>query len=399
MPAAAGAWAEVAVAATDSQTQRATSLLAATLLLPGLAALSMAHAEEPPDQGVLAFKYGAYRDSQPGWDRIKVTSPQLYLLAPVAGQWSLEATQVGDSVSGATPRMHTARTGATPHMSDHRDATDLKVTRYFSRAAVSVGAAYSSENDYTSHAHSVQVRWSSEDNNRTWTVGLAQSRDRIDNSAQGGIAVDQRRRTDEWILGLTQVLTPADIVQVQFTRSRGRGYFNDPYKDFDQRPDRRNASIALLRWNHHVDRYDASLRTSWRYYSDSFGVRAHTLSADWVQPVGAWTVTPGVRYYSQRAASFYFGPITDAQGAPSALLTRRFASGLSGVYSADQRLASFGAVTASVKLAYAIDADTTVDLKLETYRQSANLKVGGQGSANLDPFRARFVQFGLARRF
>lgn len=380
-------------------------VLAATLLLPGLAMVSGlsavpgAHAETAPEQGVLAFKYGHYQDSQPGWNRIKVTSPQLYLLAPVAGAWSLEATRVGDSVSGATPRMHTARTGATPRMTDHRDASDVKVTRHFPRAAVSAGVTYSSENDYTSRAWSLEGRWSTEDNNRTWSLGLGQSRDRIDNSAQGGIASDQHRRTREVMLGVTQVLTPSDIVQAQLTHSRGAGYFNDPYKDFDQRPDRRHARIALLRWNHHIDRFDASLRTSWRYYSDSFGIRSHTLGAEWVQPAGAWTFTPGLRYYSQGAAWFYFDPVADASGQPSVPLTRRFAARLSGNYSADQRLASFGAVTASIKIAYAADADTTVDLKVEAYRQSASLKLSGSGSPYLDPFRARFVQVGIARRF
>lgn len=402
------AWAGVAVAATEPVNRTGPALsrvLAATLLLPGLAVVSglsavpAAQAETPPEQGVLAFKYGSYQDSQPGWNRIKVTSPQLYLLAPLAGAWSLEATRVGDSVSGATPRMHTARTGATPRMTDHRDASDVKVTRYFPRAAVSAGVAYSSENDYTSHAWSLEGRWSTEDNNRTWSLGLGQSRDLIDNTAQGGIAMDRHRRTNEVILGVSQVVTPSDIVQAQLTHSRGAGYFNDPYKDFDLRPDRRNARIALLRWNHHVDRFDASLRASWRYYSDSFGIRSHTLGAEWVQPAGAWTFTPGLRYYSQSAAWFYFDPVPDATGQASPLLTRRFAARLSGNYSADQRLASFGAITASIKIAYAVDADTSVDFKLEAYRQSASLKLSGSGSPYLDPFRARFVQVGIARRF
>ncbi len=361
--------------------------------------MSGARAEAPPEQGVLAFKYGYYQDGQPGWDRIRVNSPQFYLLAPIAGKWAIEAARAGDSVSGATPRMHTARSGATPRMTDHRDGTDVKVTRYLDRAAVSVGAAYSTENDYTSRAQSLEVRWSSDDNNRTWSIGASRSRDLIDNSALGGIAVDQRRRTSEAIVGVTQVLTPNDIVQAQFTRSRGRGYYSDPYKDFDQRPASRNASIALLRWNHHIDSLGASVRSSWRYYTDSFGIRSHTLGAEWVQPAGAWTLTPALRYYTQTAARFYFDPVADAQGQPSPLLTRRFAARLTGNYSADQRLASFGAVTASVKVAYAINADTSVDLKLEAYRQAASLKLQGTGSPLLDPFRARFVQLGIEHRF
>ena len=73
--------------------------------------------------------------------------------------------------------------------------------------------------------------------------------------------------------------------------------------------------------------------------------------------------------------------------------------GLKGYKSADQRLASFGAVTLSMKVAYAITAETVVDFKVETYRQAADLYLSGKGSPGLDPFNAQFVQIGLTHRF
>ena len=379
-------------------TERIGGVFAATLLLPGLAAVSTVHAEEPPDQAEIALKYGYYRDWQPGLDRVKVQSPQLYLLTPFAGQWSLEAATVSDSVSGATPRMHTTRSGATPAMSDHRSATDVKVTRYFHRGSITLGGGYSGENDYVSHSQNVEGRWSTEDNNRTWIAGYGHSGDVIDNTGSGGSVENQHRQTRELMVGVTQAATANDVVQSFFTRSMGRGYFSDPYKDFDQRPDSRRASITLLRWNHHLEKYDATVRSSWRYYQDSFGIRSHTLAAEWVQPVGVWTITPGLRYYMQSAASFYYDPVTDAQGVPSSLLTRRYASNLEGYYSPDQRLSAFGAVTASIKVAYAFSEASSVDLKVEQYRQSSGLRFGG-GSPYLDPFRASFVQFGVSHKF
>jgi hypothetical protein len=374
-------------------------VLLATLMLPGLASLAqLAQAESAPEQGVIAVKAASYRESQPGWERIKVQSPQVYLLVPLASQWALEGTWVGDSVSGATPRLHTSRSGATPYMSDHRSATDLRVTRYFSRAAVSVSVAGSDENDYRSRAQGVEGRWSSEDNNRTWSLALGHADDVIDTRHSGGNVADQRRKTLELRAGVTQVLGVADIAQLHVTRSQGRGYFNDPYKDFDQRPDQRNANIALLRWNHDIDRLDATVRSSYRYYNDSFGVRSHTVGVEWVQSKGTWTITPGLRYYNQSAASFYFDPRPDATGQANALLTRRYGNTLSGFYSADPRLSAFGAVTASIKLAWAMDAESVIDVKLEAYRQGASLKPGG-GSPYLDPLRASFVQLGYSRKF
>ena len=382
----------------------ASSVLLASLVLPGLAALCtatapQAHAETAPEKTTIAIKYGSYKDGQPGFDRITVKAPHLYVLAPVASDWSVEASVVGDSVSGASPRMHTQRSGAS-QMSDYRKAGDVKITRYLARAAVSASVAYSDEHDYTSRALGLQARWSSDDNNRTWTVGFGSASDRIDNTSNGvNTAINQHKRTQEYMAGVTQVLTSVDIAQLNLTRSVGTGYYNDPYKSFDQRPSQRNAWIALARWNHHIQAYDASVRSSYRYYSDTFGVTAHTVGVDWVQPAGRWVFTPGVRYYTQTAASFYFDPVFTAQGQYDEFGTIMRAASLQGNKSADQRLAAYGAVTMSMKVAYALTPDTVVDVKLENYRQTAALRLGGAGSPGLDPFNARFVQLGLTHRF
>lgn len=384
--------------------QAAGSVLRASLLLPGLAALSAlaplsAGAENAPEKTTIAVKYGDYKDWQPGWDRVKVKAPQLYVQAPIAGEWAVEGTLVGDSVSGATPRWYTERSGATQHMKDYRRAGDLKVTRYLPRAAFSASVAYSTEHDYISRAIGLEARWSSDDNNRTWNLGFGHSSDVIDNSSNGvNTAIDRHKRTNELMAGVTQVLTPTDIAQLNLTRSVGSGYFNDPYKSFDLRPSQRNAWIALARWNHYLEPFRASLRSSYRYYHDSFGVNSHTLGLDWVQPAGAWTFTPGVRYYSQSAARFYVDPVFTPQGAVdlSPLLALY---GQNRFVSADQRLAAFGATTLSLKAAYAFTPDLVVDAKIESYRQSAGRHLGDGGSPGLAPFSARFMQLGLTYRF
>ncbi|MBI5279827.1 MAG: DUF3570 domain-containing protein [Burkholderiales bacterium] len=367
------------------------------MLLPGLAAVTATRAEEAPTEGVIALKYGWYRDRQPGLRRVTVESPHLYLLAPIAGQWSLEATRVGDSLSGATPRIHTFKSSASV-MADHRDASDVKVTRYFRRGALAVGAAYSDENDYLSRSVSVDGRWASEDNNTTFNGGMAATSDRIDTSTTGGNAFDERKRVREYIFGVTQVLTPDDVAQVQYTRSIGSGYYTDPYKDFDDRPRARRSHILLARWNHHIESRDATVRASWRWYSDSFGIRSHTLGAEWVQPAGAWTFKPALRYYTQGAAWFYFDPVPALPGQSESLQTRLFGGSISGYKSADHRLAAYGALTLSFKVAWAYSAQSSVDLKLEHYHQSTGLR-GSGGSPGLDRMTANFVQLGWAAKF
>jgi hypothetical protein len=197
-------------------------------------------------------------------------------------------------------------------------------------------------------------------------------------------------------------MTPKDIVQLNLTHSNGKGYFTDPYKTYDKRPDTRKSTVGLVRWNHYVDQFDASVRSSYRYYSDSFGVASHTVGADWVQSVGKWTFTPGVRYYSQRAANFYFDGVAGANGIYDAPGTQAIAAGYLGAgktFSADQRLSAYGAITASIKVDYAITDKTNLDLKLERYQQKASYRLGGKGSPYIDPFNAQFVQVGMSTKF
>jgi hypothetical protein len=155
------------------------SLLAAALLLPGV----QGQAQTLPENGSISLRYLDYADRQPGLDRIHAHSPSISVLAPVAGEWSIEGTLTADDVSGASPRYHTAVSGAS-RMDDDRKAGDIAVTRYFRRGTLSGGAAYSTEHDYVSRALSLNGTLSSEDNNTTWAFGLAATSSRTSTSAR-----------------------------------------------------------------------------------------------------------------------------------------------------------------------------------------------------------------------
>lgn len=388
------AWAGVAVAATEARPRlgdKAGAIIAAALALPGV----VAHADSAPEHGVMAARYLYYKDSQPGLDRIRVNAPSIYVLAPLSPQWAVDGSLVSDSVSGATPRYHTSISGATPHMSDRRLAGNVQVTRYFERSNYSAGLAGSNENDYNSRAGSLLANFSSDDNNRTWNLGVGYANDRIGSSNDP--TLDERRRTTEFMVGVTQAWTANDLLQLNLTFNRGRGYFSDPYKDVDNRPRERDQSIMLARWNHYSEDTGGALRSAYRYYHDTWGINAHALGAEWVQPIGRFTLTPSMRYYTQNSASFYFDPVYDPDVGPP--YPPGYFTNPPQYSSADQRLAAFGAVTVGLQVAMQVDADWIVALKAERYAQRTNWRLGGNGSTGLDPFDATFVQLGVETRF
>ena len=133
---------------------------------------------------------------------------------------------------------------------------------------------------------------------------------------------------------------------------------------------------------------EAALHTSYRYFRNDWGIAAHTLEAAWYQPVGTgWLVRPSLRYYTQRAASFYRDPPLDP-----------FAS-TAPLFSADSRLSAFGAVTVGMKVAKEFAHNWTIDVKYEWYQQRGSWRLGGNGSPGLEKFTAQWWQFGISKKF
>jgi hypothetical protein len=374
------------VAATDHAATPARALLAAALALPGIVPATVA-AQTMPDAGFIQFKYLDYRDWQPGARRMRVENPGLYVMSPFAESWVVEGALVYDGMSGASPRWHNTLSGASGEgIHDRRAAGDAKVTRYFERFSVGAGVAYSHENDYISRGGSIDVRFWTADKNRTFAFSYAGAADRID--TPDGAAVQERKYVNDFLFGVTQVLSQTAIVQSNLTYTRGHGYYDDPYKLFDSRPDNRRVLAWLTRLNQHYPESGGTLQLAYRYIDDSWDANSHMIEAAWVQPLPhAFSVRPNLRYYTQRAAYFYFDP--------------PFPTGLvfGQPYTADTRLSAFGAFTLGLLLAKDFGDGWSGDLKVEYYRQKSDWRAGGNGSPDILPFSARWIQVGVGKSF
>jgi hypothetical protein len=224
------------------------------------------------------------------------------------------------------------------------------------------------------------------DKNRTWAVALAGTRDNI--NSVNGIAEGRHRETYDVMVGVTQALNAGAIVQSNLTYSDGRGYYADPYKNGDTRPDRRKVVAWLTRYNQSLPATDSTLKLSYRYINDSFGADSHTVEAAWVQalPLGI-RLTPALRYITQSAANFYFDPP----------FPRGFRLGQP--YTADTRLSAFGGITSSLQVAKDFGDGWSADLTMSFYRQKSSWRLGGDGSPGLLEFSARWYELGIQKTF
>ena len=345
----------------------AAALLTAAMALP---ALDFASAEAAPDKTMIGFKFLDYAESQAlegssptsvsgasggsGISRILVHAFTVSTVVPVAGRWSVGMNYTLDTVSGASPQYHTS---GLAKMSDRRNAEDVSVTRYFDLGTVTFGGSYSSESDYISHGYSILGTRSTDDKNTTWSFGASLNDDTISPTIPG--AASRSKKIYAGLAGVTWILTPNDITQFNLGFSHGSGYYSDPYKVSDNRPDTRNIATVLTRWNHHFDSSDGTARISYRFYTDSFGIRAHTLEGEYVQPVSrGWTLAPLLRLYSQNEADFYIATSGPNEATPPPVPAGQ-------VYSTfDQRLSAFGAMTAGIKVIKKLNDDVHFDTVL-----------------------------------
>lgn len=368
---------------------RGKSILLAALALSGVEIVlpSTVQAEDAPESASISMHALRYRESQPGLERVGVNAKTLLITAPIAGVWSFDLGVTTEQVSGASPRYHTVISSASK-MTDLRKAGDLKIRRYFEGVTLSAGIATSSENDYDSKAGSLEARFSSDDNNTSWNIGLGAASDKI---SAVGRNVHETRRGKDYLLGVSQVLSPQDIVQLTITHQSGSGYFSDPYKSLDIRPRERRQTALLARHNHYFPEAKGALRLSYRHYKDSFEIRSNTLTVDYAQSLpDAWTLTPSVRLYAQTAANFYFEPNYVFLYIPVG-----YKIGGTQFITEDQRLSAFTSRSVALKLSKKIDENWNFDVKLERYQQRSD----GKGTLRLADLNASTLQLGVTYSF
>ncbi len=372
------------------------ALLKAALALPILTIPARAGAIETGEVGVTVL---AYKER----GLMKVTEPVAWGRVQVGDGWEVRASVAVDIVTGASPELVTnvsgrpvqTITGAS--VTDRRTLWDVKVSKRVGEWTLGASRGVSTEEDYRSRAFGVEAKLDLNDRNTTLTAGYGQSADRVRSSDDP--TLDEPRDTREYLVGLTQVVSPVAVVQSTLQWSCGKGWYDDPYKHtltfypaggvpafaFDTRPSSRNSLAWITRYRHHVASYQGTFQADYRFYRDDWGVRAHTLELAWSQTLGeAWTLRPAIRYYTQSAADFY-SPVVP-RPAPAIL-------------SSDQRLAAFGGITPSLRAQLTLASGWRIEGTVGSVENARRLRLGGGGSEAFQTLRAYYGILGVSRAF
>lgn len=304
------------------------------------------------------------------------------------------APQTFTSPSGESN--YTTPAGATPldpSFKDTRGALAFSFERpWGENQRLSLGANLSAEYDFKSFGVSSALARDFNNKNTTVSIGAALEIDRI--NPVGGMPLGLRpafnpatpransesRNVADLLLGVTQVMNRHWLTQLNYGLGRGSGSHNDPYKVLsvvdgstglvtgdryvgEARPDGRTRQSLF--WQNKIHLTEDVIDVSYRYYRDSWGVRAHTLDARYRYEFGGGVhIEPHARVYRQSAADFWRGWLVEGQHWSSITQTAAVAYA-----SADARLAEFTGTTLGAKLGVPIGRGSELTLRLETYRQ------------------------------
>ncbi len=409
------------------------ALTSAAFALPGLATPTQAATPEPRQWDLGYFHY------QEHGERMRVESLKQRLVLPLGDDWDLTFNGVRDTISGASPiydlpeiRCQDGRVITPPVLSvsgasgplptnagapperpplngdcrigsvrqvlledtfqDTRTLGDLRLNHYRGDLVLGLGAGVSNEKDYDSAFISLDLRKTFNDGLSTLTAGYSLASDTLSPLNQPDLTED--KTAHQFLLGLTQVLSRHELIQLNLTLSDDLGYLSDPYKGIyvlatnqavaERRPDRRQQWNLLARYVRYVPSFRAALHLDYRYSTSDWGIEAHTLEASWIQPLGAgWSLTPRIRYYSQSEAEFY----------------RPYLETLpdSGDYSSDYRLAGFGAWSWGLKLAQALTDEIQFELGAEWYDRQSRYALQGHSDSAFSDYG--FAIYGLSLRW
>jgi hypothetical protein len=328
-----------------------------------------------------AIRY-KFQDYQESGGRVAVEVHSAAVEKDFGTNTHLKLEGVIDAIAGATPNGQPAPAGSDQvplsHLDEKRKAWNAVLSQQFKRVNIAVGASNSRESDYVSDAWSLNTLTDFNQKNTTLLVGVAGTDDAIKVFHQ---TPRERKRTNDVIVGITQLFDPQTSIALNLTWGRQRGYLSDPYKLVqkstevfpgvslpltfaENRPAERDKWIAFVGINRAYREIRGAIDLSYRFYHDTFDTSSHTIDLGWFHEIGErFVLRPGLRFYRQSAADFYYYRLDGTSVTPTPGLPRRNGP----FYSSDYRLSEMQTFNYGLKVVWNANDRLQFDASYERY--------------------------------
>jgi hypothetical protein len=255
---------------------------------------------------------------------ITVEGPSVLVRKSIGESFSATANYYVDAITSAS--VDVVVSGASEYK-ENRTQKSVGVDYLRGKSLWSAFYMESAENDYKASTWSLGVSQDMFGDLTTVSFGYSQGKDRIGDSTDPAFRDEIERRN--YRVGLTQVLTRNALVSLNFETVTEQGYLQNPYRSMryvnlsdtytlapETFPRTRTSNAGSARLKHYLP-WRAAAEVHYRFYSDTWGIQAHTAGLEYTHPLkdGRWTFTGSYRYYSQNSADFFSDlfPYEDAQ--------------------------------------------------------------------------------------
>ena len=245
---------------------------------------------------------------------------------------SVSYNHLEDIVSGASIDVRTS--GASPYR-ETRTQDGLSAEFLYGKTTYSVGVTHSYEPDYRSNSSSFGISQSmfgdlttiSMTYRRTWN-DVFKMECLVDDKALNYPCVEKvhdpsfgEKDMDErsYGVGITQILTRNSIISANFEVITDQGWLSNPYREFlyaspgaglgyglapEVDPNTRTSNALGFDYKYYLP-WKGALDLQYRYFEDTWQIRAHTAQIGYTQPWRNWTFDSSLRFYTQTHADFY----------------------------------------------------------------------------------------------
>jgi len=300
----------VDVVATKASCSRSCFFKAFFILLTtvnfGLLSLNVVAATLPVDS--VDILYHGYDGG--GMD---INGPFVLMRKSIGTQVSVNGHYYVDSVSAASIDVVTS--GASEY-TEERTELSAGVDYLHEKTMLSVGYTESEENDFLAKTVFMSVNQDFFGDLSKVTMAYSRGWDEI--SKIGDEVINEADRQN-FKIGFSQILTKSSLMGFDVETITDEGFLQNPYRSYrllsadktewsnepEHYPDTHTSTAVAIRGLYYLP-YRASIKAEYRFFSDSWGVKANTYELLYVHPLGdAWTLEAKVRYYSQTQADFY----------------------------------------------------------------------------------------------
>ncbi len=245
---------------------------------------------------------------------------------------SFSYNHLEDIVSGASIDVRTS--GASPYR-EKRTQDGLSAEILYGKTTYSLGVTHSYEPDYRSNTANFAISQSMFGDlttvtmtyRRTWNdvykmlcvmhdeTNHYPCVEKIHDPAFGEKDMDERA----YGVGLTQILTRNSIISGNFEVITDQGWLSNPYRSVryadptspagfglaaEVDPSTRTSNALGLDYKYFLP-WRAAVDVQYRYFIDTWHIRAHTAQLGYTQPWRNWTFDGTFRFYTQSHADFY----------------------------------------------------------------------------------------------